>query len=102
MSASRMAFSSALPRRGIASCDSVSSTCPTCPACSTCPSCFLSATVSLRIANGMGRVCRPRALVDADRSEAAGLEDAHELQSNHLEQRQERDAEAGAVLNVGE
>ncbi len=50
----------------------------------------------------LGRVGRPRTLVDADRPHRSGLEDAHELQPNHLEQRQERDDQPGARLDVGE
>ena len=50
----------------------------------------------LGIANRLRRVGRPRALVDANRAERAGLEHANQLQPDHLEQRQERDDQAGA------
>ena len=54
------------------------------------------------VANRMRRVGRPRALVDADRAEAAGLKYPHQLQANHLEQREKSDDEAAAVVDVGE
>ena len=50
----------------------------------------------------LGRIGRPRALVDADRRHRAALEHAHQLQPDHLEQRQERHDQAGARLDVGE
>src|SRR5439155_16201099 len=56
----------------------------------------------LRIADRMRRVGWPRALVHADRPERARLEHPHELQSNHLEQGEECDDEAGAIADVRE
>ncbi len=61
------------------------------------PVCLSSATISLRIANRMRRIGRPRSFVDANRAEAAGLEHPHQLQSNHLEQRQKGDDQAAAI-----
>ena len=79
MSASRIALISAEATSGRSPSGAVG---PACPFSS-------SATVCLRIADRMRRVGRPRTLVDADRSEAARLEDPHQLQSNHFEQRDE-------------
>src|SRR5215475_807342 len=92
INASRIAFSSAAAR-GAPSCNSA-----------ILPSCIVAflSTVGLRIADRMRRVRRTRTFVDADRAEAARLEHPHELQSNHLEERQERDDEAAAIASVGE
>src|SRR5579871_4483654 len=112
ISASRIGFSSALASRGASSPSGPTGptgpTCPTCP-CPTCPSrpsrpsCpICSSMVVFRIADGMRRVRRTRALVDADRTERALLEHAHQLQADHLEEREERHDEATAIGAVGE
>src|SRR5882724_997647 len=62
----------------------------------------VSSTVFLRIANRVRRVRGTRPLVNTNRAEAAGLEHPDELQPDHLEQRQERDDEAAAIVDVGE
>src|SRR5262245_2423634 len=85
ISASRMALSSAL-----------ACPCRSRPSCPSCPSrpVFFSAMMVLRITNRVRRVGRPRAFVHANRSERPRLEDANELQPDHLQQREERDDEA--------
>jgi len=50
----------------------------------------------------MRRVGRARPLVHADRAEAPRLEHAHELQPDHLEQRDEGDDQPAAILDVCE
>src|SRR5471032_2376516 len=60
-----------------------------------------SANASLRITNRVRRIHWTRPLVDANRAERARLKHTHELQPNHLEQRQKRDDEAAAVVDVG-
>src|SRR5438128_12262643 len=90
-----MAFSSAVTLPGAAASS---------PSCKSAilPSCnsFL-ATMSLRIANRMRRVGRPRAFVHADRPEAARLEYPDQFQPNHLEKRETCDDEAVAIVGVG-
>ena len=49
----------------------------------------------------MRSIGRPRAFVHANRSEAARLKYPHQFQPNHLQQREERDDEAAAVVRVG-
>src|SRR5262245_49714910 len=61
------------------------------PPCPARPAVFFSPTLCLRIANRMRRIGRPRPLVDANRPERAGLKHPHQFQTNHLEQRKERD-----------
>src|SRR5207247_4520597 len=61
-----------------------------------------SSTVRLRIANRMRRIGRPRAFVHADRPDASRLEHPYQFQSNHLEQGEKRDDEAGAIMRVDE
>src|SRR5262249_8364135 len=56
----------------------------------------------LRVPNRMRRIGGPRTLVDANGSEAARLEHAHQLQSDHLEQREKGDDQAAAVVDVRE
>src|SRR5947209_7541326 len=88
ISASRIAFSSADGRRSTFSTSSTA---------------FLtssSSTRSLRIANGVRRVGRTRPLIHTNRTERAGLEHAHQLESNHLEQREKRDDQAAAIVDV--
>src|SRR5205807_7093107 len=105
---SRPSCPSSLSRLSSPSCPSCPSSLsrpsrPSCPASPSCPVPFSrSLMVCLGIADGMRCVGRPRPLVDADRSEAAGLEDANELQPNHLEQREERHDETAAIVDVGE
>src|SRR5262245_60818567 len=104
ISASRIDLSSALANRGASR--PPGSICGVCPAsppgASSVASCCLSFMVCLRIANGMRRIGRTWTLVDANRPEAARLEDADQLQTDHLEQREERDDEAAAVGDIGE
>src|SRR4030095_2663833 len=103
ISASRIDLSSALGSLGASSPASICGVWPSPPSGSaSVTSCLSSLMVCLRIANGMRRVGRTRTLVDANRPEAARLEDAHQLQTDHLEQREERDDEAAAVGDVGE
>src|SRR6185295_11882608 len=66
------------------------------------PPCGSSPMLILRIADRVRRVDRPGALVDANRAEAAGLKHPHELQPNHLEQRQKGDDQAAAIVDVAE
>src|SRR5262245_55760138 len=97
INASMIALSSAEPRRG--SCCS-SPSCPSSLSCPSCPSVLFTAV--LRIPNRMRRVSRPRSFVHANWSETAGLEHPHELEPNHLEQRQERHDQPGPIVHVGE
>src|SRR5262245_51487067 len=55
------------------------------------------ATMVLRVPDRMRSVGGPRTLVDANWSEAGRLEHAHELQSDHFEQREKRDNQPAAV-----
>jgi hypothetical protein len=50
----------------------------------------------------MRRIGRSRPLVHTDRPETAGLEHPHQLQANHLEQREKRDDQAALVRDVRE
>src|SRR5262249_38282802 len=63
---------------------------------------FSSLMSILRVANRVRCVGRARALVDANRAKAARLENAHELEANHLEQREKRDDDAAAIADIGE
>src|SRR5258707_118880 len=96
MSASRIAFSSA----GVPP-PSPRSNSAVLPSCNSAilPSCNFtsSPTMFLRVPNRVRRIGGPRALVDADRSEAPRLEYSDEFQANHFEQRQKRDDEAAAL-----
>src|SRR5215470_10154238 len=99
MRASRMAFSSADASRGSASC----STGPSCPSCLSCPSCFFSLMMMiLWIADRVRRIRGSRPFVDANRSKAPRLEHTDQLQPDHFEQREERDDEPAAIVDVGE
>src|SRR5689334_15611722 len=105
INASRIALSSPLTGLGRAWFPSGPSG-PSSPSCPSGPSCFssrsrpFSATMFLRISDRMRRVGRPRSPIDAQRSEAARLVDAHELETNHLEQREKRDDETALVGEV--
>src|SRR5712692_9538109 len=85
ISASRIAFSSAVPRLGRCS-SSVSS----------------STTMCLRIADWVRRILGTRTLVHANRAEAARLKHPDQLQANHLEQREKRDDDPASIVDVGE
>src|SRR6266508_3783057 len=93
ISASRIAFSSALASLGPCSC-------PSSPSCLSNP--FFSSMGVLGIANRVRGVGGPRTFVDADRAEAARLEHANELEPDHFQQREKRHDEAGAIVHVGE
>src|SRR5215831_17937748 len=86
-----------------------SPSCPSCPSsafspsCPTSTSCPVSSSLfSIWVTNGMRRIDRTRSLVHANRAERSRLEDAHQLQPNHLEQREERHDETATVVDVGE
>src|SRR4051794_11937775 len=93
----------------VSSCLSAVPSCPSCrPAVNSCPSAMLPSCLArllltrFRIVDRMGRIGRPRPLVDANRPEAARLEYAHQLQPDHLEQREERHDQAAAILDIAE
>ena len=67
-----------------------------------CPSCLTSSTVRLRISDGVRRVGRSRAFVDADRAEEPAWNTRTSFKPDHLEQREERHDQPAAVLRVGE
>src|SRR4051812_24587983 len=99
ISASRMAFRSADGSLSSASCPS----CPSSPSCLSCPSSPSCPSLSsIRVSDRMRRVGRTRPLVYANRAERARLEHPHELQANHLEEREERDDEAATMVDVRE
>src|SRR5215471_1028501 len=98
ISASRMAFNSADGSDGLGSeSDGTNGS----AVVSSEPATTLS-TMCLRVTNRMRRVDRTRALVHANRPEAARLKHANEFQPNHLEQSDERDDESTLVVDVGE
>src|SRR5258708_4617324 len=97
LSASRIAFNSALARRGISLSRESCAFSPPCPSSSS-----FSSMVVFRIADRMRSVRRPQSFVDTDRSKAAGLEDTYELQPDHFEQRQKRDDQPAAIVHVRE
>src|ERR1051325_86860 len=108
MSASTIAFSSAPafalgPSAGKPEASALFPTWPTCPTRPSCPSCPLPLlTMCLRIADRMRRIRRPCPFVHADRPKTVRLEHAHELQANHLEQREKRDDQPAALGHVRE
>src|SRR5439155_15683269 len=84
MSASRIAFTSAEGSFGAVSGASA-----------------VLSTIVLRVADGVRRVGGTRPLVHANRAERARLEHTNELQPDHFEQRDERDDETAAIVDVG-
>src|SRR5947207_3423295 len=58
--------------------------------------------MALRVADRMRRIRGACSFVHPNRPKRPHLKDAHQFQPNHLEQREERDDQAGPILYVGE